>query len=409
MEVDLALNARKFQAGVQDAERELKDFSDVLDDLVDSSEDVERKSTDAFEGMADGAKDAERAIEDAQREVKDLTDEFKDAAREADDLGRDADDAGDKTRRSFDRASDGMGEFKDEAKQSARETAASFREVEDGLDLVQEVAANAFAGFGPAGVGAGIAAAAGIGLAVTAIEAVNEAEAESRERAAEWAQVWIDNGSRVLSSTMMAERMNEIVGDQERWAEVVRISNVAGVEQSTVLRALAGDQSAYAEVQGALSVAERDNADAIAGTTDELTAQALGYNDQRAAIGEAQRTLDQNIESQQQGAVIADAYTQALLDQALQAGETSEQIDEVGNSVYELPDGSTITVNAETGVATRRLEGVEEQARTMPDANVGVNVTTSVADAALRRWQQRRRGINVTVNTIARNGLPLSV
>src|SRR5690349_7362941 len=86
---------------------------------------------------------------------------FRDLAKDADSAGRKV---GTNLDDGFDKAKRGADDFKDEANSSLRETAASISSVEDGLGAVQEIAANAFVGFGPVGAGAGLVAALGFGL-----------------------------------------------------------------------------------------------------------------------------------------------------------------------------------------------------------------------------------------------------
>lgn len=113
----------------------------VSNGLVDPLE----KAADAFEGLEDAAKsaDLDKELDKAADRTNVLSKELDDARDGLKRLGYAARDAGDDAKRGMDGASEGAATLKDEAKQSARETAASFRDVTDVLDLVQEVAANA--------------------------------------------------------------------------------------------------------------------------------------------------------------------------------------------------------------------------------------------------------------------------
>jgi hypothetical protein len=80
------------------------------------------------------------------------------------------------------RAEDSLGEFKDEANSTAKEAAASFDGSADSIaDAFQEVAANAFVGFGPAGAAAGLAVALGLGTAIAKTQELAEENNELRE------------------------------------------------------------------------------------------------------------------------------------------------------------------------------------------------------------------------------------
>lgn len=409
LEVDIALNAREFQATTKNVERDLKDLGDVLEDFGSEADDAGQKGEDALDTMRDAAKDAERKFRDLTDETEKTRRELGKAEDAADDLGRAAKNAGDDGARGMDKAKEGVEEFRDEANSTARESAASFDgSAESIADAFQEIAANAFAGFGPAGAVAGLAAAAGIGLAVAGFDAMNEAEQASRERATEWAQVWIDNGQRVLTAASLQAQISEIVNDTERWAQVQQIASAAGVDQSLALRALAGDAQAYVQVQAELSQAEEANTAAIAATGDELTAMAQGLYSTRSEIGSATNALNENNDAMSQGQAIADVYAQSVLDTAIAAGQATESTNQFGDAVYALPDGSTVTVDAETGQATLDLDGVENQVNTLPDGTVQVNVAP-VNDYNLQNFLARRHSITVQVNARTRLGVDIPV
>lgn len=139
----------------------------------------------AKDGDQAGAK-LEASMVDAQKETDDLKDKQTELRKALDKTGNQGRATGRDIKDGFNDASRGAEEFKDEAQQSAREAAASF----DGsatsiVDYFQEVAANAFSGFGPAGVVAGLAVAGGIGLAVSAFEGGQESAAKMKERISE--------------------------------------------------------------------------------------------------------------------------------------------------------------------------------------------------------------------------------
>jgi hypothetical protein len=92
-------------------------------------------------------------------------------------------------------AESGMGDFKQEANQTAKETAASFDGSADSIvGMFQEVSANALSGFGPAGAVAGLALAAGIGIATSAFGANEEQAKAAKEEIAALGKELIDTG-----------------------------------------------------------------------------------------------------------------------------------------------------------------------------------------------------------------------
>lgn len=187
IELELVANSKQFAKGTKDAASALEGVSDSLDDLtkdaaksatkVDGSAD---KIGDSLDGISGHAKDAGDDIgtkikggsEDAQTAVDNLEAKFKNIAPVAQTQSKQAGDAlGTDFKRGAKEASEGLDEVKESSRSNAIEVAASFdgsaQSIADGF---QGLAAEVFAGFGPAGVVAGLAAAAGIGLISTALQ-----------------------------------------------------------------------------------------------------------------------------------------------------------------------------------------------------------------------------------------------
>ena len=256
--------------GMAQVEDALEETADVLDDLGDDAQRSARKLEDGFEQAGRAADDLG---DDAQRSARKLEDGFEDAARGIDsdaekirtavsdatdkaaDDGADSfkklekkfsdavkgvlDDSkkmrkiGDDVTDATDRASEGVTEFKDEAASSVRETAASFGSVEDALDAVQEIAANALAGFGPAGAVAGIAAAAGIGIAISKLQEFAEKINETTEEALDLAGTLADadlNPGILINAERLREVMSTIV-DERKWWELWQDRPITMMEQ----------------------------------------------------------------------------------------------------------------------------------------------------------------------------------
>jgi hypothetical protein len=156
--------------------------------VIKPIEDAE-KALDAL-GKSDGTDKLEAGMKDAQKATERLSDETTDAAEK---IEREFKQAYSSVRKSAndgtDGARQGVKDMGSEAVQEAREMGASFGSVEDALDSVQSVVANMFSGFGPAGVAAGVAAAAGIGVlmaqATDAAERLNTAKEKVGEIALE--------------------------------------------------------------------------------------------------------------------------------------------------------------------------------------------------------------------------------
>lgn len=188
---------------IRGAEKVADSFEEVQDALDDVAKDA-RKTEDALSDIGDGGKDAANASDDMEKKFRTDFDKIrKDAKGAGDTIGREFKDG-------TDRASDGMDEFKDEAGGTAREAAASFDGSADSIaETFQELAANAFSGFGPAGAVAGVAAAVGLGIAISTLTEISEKTNEAKERGAEWAQSF--------NSGAVEDRLAAL---RDRWAEL---------------------------------------------------------------------------------------------------------------------------------------------------------------------------------------------
>jgi uncharacterized phage infection (PIP) family protein YhgE len=265
-----------FLRGTSDVEQALDDVADSLDDVSREAQDAGRDAGRALsDGIEDGARDAERALDDvgksdgldrvgenaeqAAKEVETATERmersFKDAFDSAKKASSDASrKVGDDTRRGFDDASEGAREFKDEANSTARESAASFDGSAQSIgDAFQEISANAFAGFGPAGAAAGLAVAAGLGFAFSAFEKSKEEAQKLRDRIGEirdnFVAVRVDGESALAQ---IADGIRNIISETDESAVGLgRLTDISKelseVDFQEFLRGLAGDPAALDE------------------------------------------------------------------------------------------------------------------------------------------------------------------
>lgn len=373
-QVGIASETKAFKQGIE---------SGVIEPLEDAQKELLEL------GKSRGPEQLERAMKDAQKETKDLKSETERTARAIEQeyrdsyrkMKRDSDDA-------FDKASEGAEEFKDEAQQSIKETAASFSDVTDAVDLVQEVAANAFSGFGPAGVAAGAAAAIGIGAAVSGFEAVSEAEQASRERASEWAQAFVDAGSTIVSSTISVAKQTEIATDPEKYKTATENAKNWGVDVSVAIAAMAGETWALNAANDALTKSEKDaaaEAVKLADGGEALADMLVGQTAQTRAGRDAMNQLQNEMEG---GKAQFDALSDSLLKTIENAGEATLEVDKFGNKLVTLPEGEQIVISAETGQATTNLDLFKDDLDGVPET-----VRTDViVKAALRDAQNAVNG-----------------
>lgn len=243
--IQLLSDVAGFLRGTSDVEKALDDVADSLDDLA--------KETKA---------NADKAADALTRDFTDAFDKVKTESKQA------SKKLGDGFKDGTDRAGEGLSEFKDEANSTAREAAASFSgSFDDVADGIQEVLANALAGFGPLGAAAGLVAAAGIGLVVSGLQDSADKAAEAKDRVLDLADAIADAGgdpSAIRWAEQLRDTMKQIV-DTKEWYEFWQNSPVDkltdwsakarqfGVSMSDVMRAQAGDAEALARVNDALN------------------------------------------------------------------------------------------------------------------------------------------------------------
>lgn len=433
-EIDMALNASDVAKGAKDAEGALAeldaavgkvgdgssgagskvdDFADKLvaaartagksdDDIRDSLRDMGYSADNAKKAVGQLGDDFKDAGRDGERSIDDLEDSLKDAQRETKDLGEDADKAGDDVRKGMKRAEDGVEEFRDEANSTAREAAASFDgSAESIADAFQEVAANALAGFGPAGAIAGLAAAAGIGLAVAGFEQFNEAEEASRERASEWADAYVEAGGRILEASQLVEKAREIITDPEQYAMAEKNAKAWGVSEATALLAMAGDTNALTEARDSLAAKEIEVSDALERTGGDIRGLNQDMRTMREEVSTGTSSLGALTGEMDAGAAQADVYSESLRLVAEHTDGATRKTDEFGDTVVTLPDGKQIYIDAETGKATSNVNAIEKKVYGIKDKDVNVNVITSGVGSAqgeIDRLVSRNNGRELRIN-----------
>ncbi|MPT14039.1 MAG: hypothetical protein E2601_03895 [Microbacterium sp.] len=301
----------------------------------------------AVEGVGDELKDVGR---DGERSLDGIEDALKDMKRQSD---RTFDDIGDAGARGFAKAEEGVKGLKDEAMQSARETAASFDgSFESIAELGQEVAANAFADFGPAGAAAGLAVAAAAGVMVNHFNEVQEAADEARDSAFKLA--YDVAGS--LAAAGYTERLSEWTSETEKYKQVLDLVTVSGWDQVDVIDALASGGDKLDRLTAAF---------ASNGMTTAVTS---------GRVRELEAVLKATEEGYMSGTDAARLNERALYEYAKTVGTATGEVDALGNAIFVLPDQKELSVNAHTQTATENIQRVGDAARNVPDAEINARV-----------------------------------
>jgi hypothetical protein len=293
LEISVLSNAEKFD--LDGPARELDDVADKAKDLGRALLDMGKDAVRPLDKFADGARDTARKVDKAFDTIKKSS---RDNLREA--VTEDLDEAG-----------KGLDEFKDEAAGSGREAAASFGGgFDDITGFIQETAANAFAGFGPLGAAAGIAAAAGIGI-ITKVFGDNKEKAEEAKAAVQdWVDAFVEGQGKIQESTITG-KLNELLGDPEKYREVIDLTDKAGVSAVLYARALSGDAEAAAKLKDQIIEQQKALArstDTTAGANARIADQAVGLQKLAGKLGIATGQIDKG----------RDAWS--LLDEATRAG-----------------------------------------------------------------------------------------
>lgn len=238
-----------FLSDVRDFLRGTGDVEEALDDVVDSLEDVSKEGDQAAEKLADSFKDNMKEVSRAAREA-------------GDGIGSDLN-------RGSKRAQEGMKDLREESLSTAKESAASFDgSAESIVDSFQEIAANAFIGFGAAGVAAGLAAAGGIGIASAAILAAEEEAKAAKDRVGELGLAIIESGSDVAGVNAFKDSLEGIITNADDAA--VKVDDLRKLTKKY------GDQvPSVAE----FATAYAGNADAIESVTEQLEAAIKAEED----------------------------------------------------------------------------------------------------------------------------------
>nr|WP_315266026.1 hypothetical protein [Microbacterium lemovicicum] len=378
----------------------------IRNGLIDPVEDAEgalKKLSKADSG--DIAKDMDKA----QDATKDLSRELDDARDDLKKLGYAAKDAGDDSRKGMDRAKEGVGEFKDEANSTAREAAASFSGSADDIgDAFQEVAANAFAGFGPAGALAGLAAAAGIGVVTAELQRQQEEADKLNERMTEAYQSAAEAGQAYIQEADVIANWQDLIFNKDRAEEYKKVQdtiNATGLDRSTIMKANAGDLDALAIVQERITEAWKKEGDEANLFTDGLGTKTQAAKNYWDTVGTAAQTSSDLSKEAIQG------VTDYWLEQIAVAGEVAERTDDVGNRIVALPNGKEILIDAKTGQAT------EDVSRFGTDTDAVINrvngrdvvlearASTSAAQRDLDNLIYKNNGRTIEVQYNVRSGI----
>ncbi|MGP6170627.1 hypothetical protein ACTU6V_05400 [Microbacterium sp. A204] len=341
--VGIASETKAFKQGIE---------SGVIDPLEDAQKELVEL------GKSKGPDQLERSLKDAGKATDRLKDETKDAARAIEQEYRDS---YRKAKQSADDGLDGMKRHTEETtgelKQNIGETFSSFRgDLEDLPQIAQDVFGGLAGSVGTLGASLGLgAAAAGVGLIIQAFNQSEEAAQQAAEASSAWADKFVESGQRAATASQQAAEVIAISTDPERYKEASEAARLWGVENEIAINALAGNPAAMKAVEDALdrkreatekdTQAAQEAAEAAGGSLVSLTHLEVELNNAEAA-------WKKHTDAMAGGVQQADDASASLLNLIAQEEGLARAVDDLGNSVITLPDGTEIFIDAKTGQAT---------------------------------------------------------
>ena len=339
--IPIAADASGVIKGTKDVEGALDKVIDSLDDVGDAGKDTERALDRSLDGAGDDA-------EKLERKMRDAFDTVKKESRKA------GDDVGDNIKRGSKEASQGLEDLDNNARSNAKEVAASFDgSAESIADGFQGLAAEAFEGWGPAGVAAGVAVAAGIGIITSETEKARERAEELEQKVRDLATAILESGDPAKSMReQFVDTMTEWVTGGELFGRVygdvrkeLEAAGLATGEIDTVTRAMAGSVEDQAEATRILAERQQYFKEVFAETRSSTTE---GYAENMKILMDY---TDKVGDSAQQ---IADAEARAQEAARLtgqvsrgEVGETLKRYQDMHREIDNLPASKTVTLSVE--------------------------------------------------------------
>jgi len=375
-----------FLANVRDFIRGTKNVEESLDDVADSLDDV--------------ARDGDRATEK-------LEDSFRDLSRRARDTTRDVDDLGDKGKTSFRKLGDTGEEVSGELKQNLGETFSSFRgDLEDLPQIAQDVLGGLAGSFGGLATSIGLAAgAAGIGLLIAAFQTLAEQEEARKERVGEWAGRYIEAAGQIKGALASLAAVEDIYTDQEKYDKAAQAAKDWGVDVSVAVNAMAGDATALEIAQQSLADRTDKLNKALETTVVNADGTTQGFADIQAEVSRGADTMSALTGEMEEGQARAESYAESLGQLAVSTGVATGKVDDLGNKIYALPDGTEVVVDAVTGKAYQNLDAVENKAKQVDGTKATLRVEAwDNASAQVDRIIQRNNGKRIRIDAFVRQG-----
>lgn len=376
----------KIEAAFEDGVKEVRRLAGETDDATKSAKDLGRAGERAGDDVKAGMKDGTKAAKELDEKASDAFDALSDRARKA---GKDV---GKSQKDGFAEASEGAETFKENAGANAKEVAASFDgSVESISDGFQGLAAEMLEGFGPAGLLAGVAVAAGIGMAVTAMQGGAEAATELRQKSVDMVDAIVEAGGDIKAvdyAEIIKAWGREVMEDNwiTWWAD----------ESTTKFQETAKDAKTY-------GIASRDAIRAAAGSAEDsrrfLDKTAQSWQDLNHKVEEGREVNEQGLVTFNESAQAAMKQRNALSDLR---GQAEENIKTTGDAV-EIYGLEADALGETKEAAEAAAQAIKDKADASDDAAAGARGIVAAENAWIETLDQMNKDIKTNGKTLDAN------
>lgn len=337
-------------ANVTEAVKGVSKVADSLDEVADTLHDLTRESDRTTGDLEDDLRKVQRASDKTSDVIKA---KMADAYRS---VRKNSDDAADDAVRSQGRISEKSAEVGDEVRQNLGEGIANAArgDFSSLSDTIGDTLGGITAGIGGIGTAAiGVVGAVGLGAILGVLQQGQEEANKLGERLADAYRGAAEEGRAYLDQAAIIANAQDLMFNPDRKGEYQKVldtQKVTGLELADLLKANAGDLDAMATVSDRLDevrrkwIAEGGEANVFEELFGGNSLNKLkDYWDGAATAAEGYEAL---------AADSLRSTTRLLLDEIDAAAGATRQTNEFGQTLYTLPDGKEIVVDAKTGQAT---------------------------------------------------------
>jgi hypothetical protein len=337
--IEFVSNVSKFIGGTDDVEGALGRVSGSLDDVT---KEAQKSGDKAAASMSAAGKDMAKSTETATEKMEKSFSEIAAAAKSSSKAA--GDDLGEHVKRGAKDADEGVSALKENTASNAKEMGASFQDVGSAIDGLQGLAAEALEGFGPAGIAAGVAVAAGIGIATQALQqAADEANKLTEDATA-------------LADTMADPDLSQRAADlRDRFDEIAKsVSDVRSIWEVWQPRAITTAEDFAAAIQSG-AVSAQTLMSAFTETDPVKRVQAL-----TDVSGELEKALAKTAKEYQRSDQAQRLAGESDTDRSQRLGRMVEAIGRAQKAVQDETATQQASLEIERALATAKGQTLEQ-------------------------------------------------